>query len=444
MKSDLTIRKIFIFWFPLALSWLMMSVEGPFVAAVIARLANAKYNLAAHGVAFSFALLVESPIINISSAATALCRDENSYLKLRNFVTGLNIAITAVMVILLTAPVFDGVMLTLIGLPRNIADLVHTALTIMLPWPAAIGFRRFYQGVLITRGMTRQVTFGTGVRLSTMMITAIFMYAIGSVGVYAGATALSLGVVGELIAVRLMAGPAIRDVCRIKADASFGQRGISYGYVARFYYPLGLMTLLGLGAQPMVTFFMGKSLFPVESLAVLPVLNALVFIFKSVALSYQEALIALLGDRREYYAVLKRYAVGLGITLVGGLSLVAFTPLSDIWFHQISGLEPALSAFAGTPAKILVLLPGLTMMIAFQWGVLVHAGRTTHISIATAVEVGTMLLVLFYLIGHQEIVGATAAAIAFVAGSTAGNLYLLPQLIRTLKAGQTEQEPGLV
>ncbi len=62
MKSGLSHRQILIFWFPLALSWLMMSVEGPFVAAVMARLAEAKYNLAAHGVAFSFALIFEAPI----------------------------------------------------------------------------------------------------------------------------------------------------------------------------------------------------------------------------------------------------------------------------------------------------------------------------------------------------------------------------------------------
>ncbi len=44
----------------------MMAIEGPFLAAVIARLADPKFNLAAWGVAFAFAVLVEAPIIIVS------------------------------------------------------------------------------------------------------------------------------------------------------------------------------------------------------------------------------------------------------------------------------------------------------------------------------------------------------------------------------------------
>ena len=64
-KQPLTVKKIFIFWIPLAATWQMMAAEGPFLAAIIARLADPKYNLAAYGVAFSFAVLVEAPIIMI-------------------------------------------------------------------------------------------------------------------------------------------------------------------------------------------------------------------------------------------------------------------------------------------------------------------------------------------------------------------------------------------
>ncbi|MBC8192482.1 MAG: hypothetical protein H8E18_08885, partial [FCB group bacterium] len=45
--EQLTARKIFKFWLPLAGTWLMMSLEGPFIAAIIARLVDPKFNLAA-------------------------------------------------------------------------------------------------------------------------------------------------------------------------------------------------------------------------------------------------------------------------------------------------------------------------------------------------------------------------------------------------------------
>ncbi len=73
-KESLTYKKIFFFWIPLAATWLMMAIEGPFLAAIIARLANPKFNLAAYGVAFSFAVFIEAPIIMIMSASTALAK----------------------------------------------------------------------------------------------------------------------------------------------------------------------------------------------------------------------------------------------------------------------------------------------------------------------------------------------------------------------------------
>ncbi len=41
---------IFRFWLPLAATWIMMAAEGPFLAAVIARLPDPTFNLAAYGV----------------------------------------------------------------------------------------------------------------------------------------------------------------------------------------------------------------------------------------------------------------------------------------------------------------------------------------------------------------------------------------------------------
>ena len=74
-----TARRILRFWLPLEATWLMMAAEGPFLAAVIARLPAAKENLAAFGVATALAWIVESPIIMMLSASNALVRDKIAY-----------------------------------------------------------------------------------------------------------------------------------------------------------------------------------------------------------------------------------------------------------------------------------------------------------------------------------------------------------------------------
>ncbi|RPJ00275.1 MAG: hypothetical protein EHM31_08465, partial [Candidatus Aminicenantes bacterium] len=92
--SALTPGRIARFWLPLEATWLMMAAEGPFLAAIIARLAAPKENLAAFAVATALAWMVESPIIMMLSASNALVRDGVAYRKLRRFSNVLNGAVT--------------------------------------------------------------------------------------------------------------------------------------------------------------------------------------------------------------------------------------------------------------------------------------------------------------------------------------------------------------
>ncbi len=411
----------------------MMAAEGPFLAAVIARLPDPKFNLAAYGVAFAFALLVEAPVIMIMSASTALVEDAVSFRKLRNFTYSLNAIISGVMLALLIPPVFDFVARSLIGLPEEIARLTHGALLILLPWPAAIGYRRFFQGLLIRDGKTRLVAYGTVVRLSSMAMTAVVMYSMLAVpGAYLGAAALSVGVCAEALAARLMARGTVRKVRETHADEPGAAERLDYRRITDFYIPLALTSVIGLAVHPMVTFLLGRARYPVESLAVLPVVNSLSFIFRSMGLSYQEVAITLLGKNHEHFKELGRFALGLGLAASAALALIAFTPFAGVWFETISGLSPELTAFAIPPTRILVLLPALSVLLSFQRSILVQGRFTRPITAATAVEVAGILLALAVLTHGLGMVGATAAAVAFLVGRLGGNGYLVLPCRRVL------------
>ncbi len=430
--SSLTNKKILKFWYPLASTWLMMSLEGPFIAAIIARLPEPKFNLAAYGVAFSFALIIESPIIMIMSASTALVKDRNSFLKLRNFTYLLNLVITLLMLIVLIPPVFDYIAIDLITLPLHIAHLTHIAVAILLPWPASIGYRRFYQGILIRNNLTRRVAFGTIFRLVTMAVTALILYfSTNADGVVVGATAMSVGVTSEALVIKLMTLSTLKNL-RMVSDKN--ENSLDYRGLVNFYYPLALTSMLTLGVQPMVSFFLAQSKMPIESLAVLPVITSLVFIFRSVGLSFQEVAIALMGKNGENYRQLKNFAQMLGIIATCLLAIVAFTPLSQIWFHNVSGLSLELSSFAKIPLMIIAVMPGLSVLITFQRSVLVYSRKTSPITFATIIEVVGILLILFITIKHLEFVGVIAAATAFLVGRTGSITYLMFPFLKTSRS----------
>jgi progressive ankylosis protein len=476
-----TQRGIFLFWVPLAAQWLMMAAEGPFLAAIIARMGDAAYNLAAYGVAFALAILVESPVIMLMSASTALVEDAGSYRRLRNFSNVLNAGATALLLLVLAPPVYGLLMHTLLGLPEPVTELVYVSLWLLLPWPAAIGYRRFLHGVLIRSGLTRRVAYGTILRLAGMASAALVLYrATDLPGAWVGAAALSVGVCTEAVAARIMAAGVVRDllsagaafprsaaagaavaapaaaggamadsgvdagegaaeVAGAEAAARQGGAGVptpGYRDIARFYYPLALTSFIGLTVHPLLTFFMGRAPAPVESLAVFPVVHALSFLFRAAGFSFQEAVIALAGRRFEHAPALARFGVTMAVASAGGMALVVFTPLSTFWFETVSGLPPELATAATVPARIAVALPAMAVLLAFQQATLVQQRRTRPITWATALEVAA-IAALFVVFGWGlGLAGASAAMLALVGGRAAGNAFLVMPVRRALAAAR--------
>ena len=189
---------------------------------------------------------------------------------------------------------------------------------------------------------------------------------------------------------------------------------------------------MALGVHPILTFFVGHGRLAIESLAVLPVVNSLVFVFRSLGLAYQEVGIALMGKNGENYLPLRRFAWALGLVVVVGLGLIAWTPLGRIWFELISGLSPELARVALIPSRILVLIPGLAVLLSFQRSVLVHAKRTMPVTAATVIEVVGIVSVLSVGVFVLDAVGIIAAAFALLLGRIGANLYLMPILRRPL------------
>jgi len=423
-------RKILVFFLPLAATWMMMAVEGPFLAAIIARLPDPKFNLAAHGVAFAFAIIIESPVIMIMSAVTALAEDRRRFARLRRFTFMMNGGITLFQLLLLLTPAYAWLTRDVMGIPDEVRELTRVALWILLPWPGAIGYRRLYQGLLIRSDLTRRVAYGTVVRLLTMASVGSLLFEGGRLpGAWVGASALSAGVCAEALASRFMSRQAEArlpepDPTRIP---------MSYAYMFRFYLPLALTSTISLAAHPLVTFFMGQAAFSLESLAVLPVINSLSFIFRSPALAYQDVVIALMGERFDHLRGILIFAAGLAATVTGGMALITWTPLSGFWFGTVSGLDPQLTSFALVPARILSVLPALSVVLSVQRALLVVGRRTEAITGATLIELLGIAGFLWLCIHELGLPGATCAGTAYLGGRVLSNSFLMRPIAQLLK-----------
>lgn len=416
-----TQREIWAAWWPLSLSWLLMSAEQPAMAAVIARLAAPTIQLAAWGgVVFAFALVIEAPIIMLLAASTELVRDRASYLALRRFTHRAGATLTACHLLLATTPAFEWLMGGVLGVPDEVLAPGRTGLLIVLPWSWSIAWRRFNQGILIRFGRARVVSLGTALRLGTNAAVLTAGYALAGPGVTVAALALASGVVVEAI----YAAIAVREVVRTRLDRDDPEgvplRGRAF---LGFYVPLALTPLVTLLVQPLGTAALTRMPDALASLAVWPVLNGLSFVLAAPGLAFNEVVVACWrgGSGR---AALRRFALGLCLGSLAIVLVLAATPLSTLWFREVAGLATDLADMAELGLWILVPVAAARAWQSWTQGVLVAERRTTAVSESVVVfaVVSAALLGVFV---HRPIgAGLFAGLVAFTVGRLAQTVLL--------------------
>ncbi len=411
LAGPLTMGRLFRMWAPMGATWFMMSMEGLLVAAIVARLPEATVNLAAYGVAFAFALMLEAPIIMVLSASTALCRDRDAFLRLRRYVTGLNVLLTTLTMLWVLTPLYPISTAILTDVDPEVSRLSRLALLVLLPWPAAIGYRRFYQGIMINHGRTRRVAYGTMLRLAGMALTAAVLARTEIPGAVVGAAALSVAVTLEAVVTRIMARDCIESVLEKPPSGE----PLTLPRFLRFYLPLLVSSVIALGIHPLINLFLSHSRLALESLATYPVVSALSFVFRSMGLSFQEVAIACLDGSRERFRLLLRFALWLGFGASLLQALIAATPLAGAWFLHVASLTPELTELSIPALQIVMLMPLLSVMLAFFRALMVWSGETDAITWAGIIEIASVCLMLYAFISEPiAMIGVLAASWAMI------------------------------
>ena len=376
--SPLSYHRILNTWWPLAASWLLMGVELPALSAVMARLPNPEINLAAYGgIVFPLALIIESPIIMLLAASTALSKDYASYQLIRRFMLVSAAALTGLHILIAFTPLYYFVAEQLLGAPEVIIEPGRIGLILMTPWTASIAYRRFNQGVLIRFNHSKKVGIGTVVRLSADLIVLLVGYSIGTIeGIIVATCAVSAGVISEAIYSGIVVRRVVENEVRAKEPI---QPALTMGAFLRFYFPLVLTSLLTLLVQPIGSAALSRMPVALASLAVWPVLSGLTFMFRSVGVAYNEVVVALLEEPLSTQRLRRFTAILTGATTLL-IMLVALTPLSLLWFQAISGLEPALADMAVIGLAIGIPTAGFAVLQSWFQGLLLHGGRTRAIT----------------------------------------------------------------
>jgi hypothetical protein len=415
-----THRRILSTWWPLAASWLLMGLEGPLVSAVVARLAEPKVNLAAFGgVVFPIALLIESPIIMMLAASTALCRDRRAYHQLRRYMHWLAGALTLAHALLVFTPLYGIVVEGLIHAPPEVVGPARVGLAIMTPWSWAIAYRRFNQGVLIRFGRSGVVGIGTVVRFgSVASVLAVGYLTHMMPGAVLAAVAIDIGVLAEAAYTRVRVGPVVRGVMPATDTDPLGLRAF-----LAFYVPLSLTSVISLALSPLGSAALSRMPNALESLAAWPVVTGLGFMFRAPGFAYAEVVVALL-DIKGSARRLLRFATVMAVACSGGLLFLTIPFIGDFWLQGVIGLSESLGEIARTSLWIALPLPALAVFQSWYQGVVVHSRRTRIITEAVALSLVGAAAILVGGVAWGGVTGLYVGVAALVVGDSLRTAWL--------------------
>jgi hypothetical protein len=392
MHNLLSLQRIVRTWWPLAASWMLMGAELPVISAVIARLANPEVNLAAYGgVVFPLALIIESPVIMLLAASTALSKDYASYRKVRRFMLVTGGSFTVLHALIAFTPLYYFVVKGLIDAPAEIIEPARIGMMIMTPWTISIAYRRFNQGVLIRFDHSRAVGMGTVVRLSADGLVLALGYQLGSLpGIVVGTSAVAAGVVSEALFVGAVVRPVVHRQVRPARPVA---EPLTLRSFLDFYIPLAMTSLLMLLANPIGSAALSRMPQALASLAVWPVVTGLVFMLRGIGIAFNEVVVALL-DEPNSVRSLRRFSLLLSLATSGALLLLAGTPLSRFWFEDISALSPGLASLAIAGLWVTLPLPALNVWQSWYQGSILYSKRTRGITESVVIYLLTSALIL--------------------------------------------------
>lgn len=412
---ELSLRRVAQTWWPLAFSWLLMSVEGPAHSAIAARLANPEINLAAWGgIVFPLALIIEAPIIMLLPASTALSKDWDAYVKVRRVMMLMSAFLTAVHIAIAFTPLYDFIARNLIGAPEVIIEPGRIGMMIMIPWTWAIAYRRTQQGLMIRFGHTKAVGMGTLIRLCANGIVLLVGYLMRTLpGIVVASSAVAVGVVAEAVYAGLRVRPIVRHQLRLAPRA---ETPLTLRAFLAFYIPLALTSLISLLVQPIGSATMSRLPRALDSLAVWPVLSGLLFMLRSGGIAYKEAVISLL-DEPHAIRNLRRFATILTIGGMALLVLIAVTPLSRLWFGNVMALSPALIELGQRGLIAGLFFPVIATLDSWFQGLLMHRRRTRSITegvvlYTVAISIGMGVGITLDRLG-VPVIGVYVAVVAF-------------------------------
>jgi len=433
------VRKLLKQFLPLSVSDVTMACGDPMITMTIAHLPNATLNLGALGAGKAVAVFFESPVIMLLHASNAFAPWNASRAALKRFMILSSTLLSATLAVLCIPSVFNLTINSILNLPPETATLASEVLVFFILWPAAIAWRRYYQGLLIRYHCAKSVAAAGFLRLGVVALILAVGFSRGVPGLRLAGQALIIGVIAEATLVMLAA-----YVFRVTRPALLDhEEGVpaNLAEVWKSYRPLASSMMVVWGGRALLVAIIARSWDSAVSLAAWPAGWGLVLVVANATRMIQQVVIKNRGAIPD--RTLSLFAGTVGLAFSGILGTIAFSPAGYTVISAfvgsnatlINGVTPVIAACAVVPLLVAV-------QNALQ-GFLMCERKTSHINVSTSVATLVLLGVAMIAV-YAGRSGSTAASVAMVLSLVVEISLLYKGLnVATASRGRTELKTNL-
>lgn len=409
-------------FYPLAMSDFTMALGDTVRTILLGRFPNPELSFAIIGVVKSIAICLESPIITILHASTALSGNRLSHRALGRFTWLLSGLLTLIFLSLCVQPLSGWILSSGFGLEPSVLEHAIVALILMVPWPAAIACRRFFQGILIRNRQEKEMSYAALMRLLCTALVLIIGYWLHLDAILVAAVSLVGAVIVEALVIVYYAYGI-----PVAAGNPHSPLPVTIKGIAKFYAPLGSTSVvIWLGRAALVALIahgnngmLAVAAWTVASGFFLPIAN-------STRMLQQMVIAAPTGV--SHFLLFKFSLLIGGCASLPMVFLGFLKPGNELLLTLVGNDNLMLETLIPT-LKVLFFLPLLVALQNYLQGRLMLLGAFWWINCVTIINVSASLVVSALLISFN-VFGALAAAWATLIALTMEILLLILCLIR--------------
>ena len=420
-------RRIFLAYLPLALAFQLMVLEAPLFSSTIAGLPDSPRQLRAWGLTMQLSLCIESPVIMLLASSLAFVHSSETYVVTRKLTITLCWSCTILTFLAGWTPLLDMVANRWLGFPMETVDASRIPLRIMLLWSAAIGWRRFLQGILIHQGQAQRLVHGTLLRLASIFVATVTLARLTYIeGASIAASAIMVGVLIESVYVTFVSKPAVKAVTSMQCGSD--NRALMKKLI-RFHTPLAATSLLGLIVQPVVSQFLASRPDSYVSLAVWPVLFGIVLELRGWGISVQELAVGRLKHKQSTESGIWLFSLFIGLLTSAAVLLICIVPSLMHGIEIILNLDGRNTEIRTALEKALpwcVGLPLSTSLLSAHRGILAYKKQSVLVSAGMIVSVVSLIGCLWIAQGSHFPALPTACVVLSISELVSICVQLLP------------------